>query len=357
MIPQCWLHIGTEKTGSTSIQTFLAQNRAALLSRGWLYAKSAGARTHYSLVAFSLDDERHDATRSVLRIADRIGLDQFRLKLIDALAREIAASGAATLLLSNELLSARLRNRGEVARLKTLCDSLASKTKVIVYLRNQADFLVSRYTNVIWEGGTGDFHFNGRATIADYALLLDRWSEVFGKENIVIRRFEPSDFPDGDLLRDFADSVGLDIADLERPVPSNPSLDMESLIFLRAMNRRLPSWLSARLHPWRGALVRVLQRRRGGRRFVIPRTLAQRIEQAYADSNSRVSEVYFGARYCPLFSPPLLVTDQQLLPTNRIGPLAAVRIGFFLAGGLLRDRWIRARKRRLPPARQPDGVK
>src|SRR5436309_11341852 len=113
MIAQCWLHIGTEKTGSTSVQTFLAQNRLGLLSRGWLYPETAGRMAHYSLVAFSLNDERHDATRRMLGTEDRIGLDRFRRQLICSLANEIAASGAANLVLSNELLSARLREPGE----------------------------------------------------------------------------------------------------------------------------------------------------------------------------------------------------------------------------------------------------
>jgi hypothetical protein len=252
-------------------------------------------------------------------------------------------------MLSSELLSTRLRQSGEIARLKGLCDTVAARTNVVVYLRNQADFLVSRYTNVIWEGGTGDFDFRGRSAIADYALLLDRWSDVFGKANVVVRRFEPADFPEGDVLRDFAETIGLDIVGLERPARANPSLDTESLVFLRAVNRRLPAFVSKRLEPFRGALVRVLQRRRGGTRFVIPPSLAQRIEDAYADTNSRVSEAYFGSRFRPLFAPPLLVSVEEKPASNNLRPLGAARIALFLLSGLLRDGWVRLRFHRAQP--------
>src|SRR5690348_11074800 len=184
MIAQCWLHIGTEKTGSTSIQTFLARNRAGLLARGRLYPKSTGARTHFSLVAYSLDDERPDSTRRVLGVGHKISLEEFRRQLTRSIQTEIAAGGAANLLLSSELLGTRLTRPTEIARLKSLCNSLALNTKVIVYIRNQVDFLVSRYTNVIWEGGTGDFNFDRRTPLADYALLLDRWSEKLGRAHV-----------------------------------------------------------------------------------------------------------------------------------------------------------------------------
>jgi hypothetical protein len=337
MIAQCWLHIGTEKTGSTSIQNFLAQNRTALLARGWLYPETAGIRAHHSLVAYGLDDERHDDTRRSLGVRDRISLDAFRRQLIDSLKNEIAASGAATLVLSSERLATRLSRPTEIARLQALCDQLAQNTKIVVYIRNQADFLVSRYTNVIWEGGTGEFAFPARTAIADYKLLLDRWVEAFGKENVAVRRFEPADFHNSDLIDDLASAIGLDTKGLQRLPRANPSLDAESLAFLRGFNRRLPRALSARIQPFRGGIVRVLQRHRGGTKFVIPRGQAERIEAAYRESNKRVSADYFGSRFRPLFSPPLLVSETEDPPRDRIGALIAIHVAAFLMFGLLRD--------------------
>ena len=343
MLAQCWLHIGAEKTGSTSLQTYFALNRATLLARGWLYPRAAGSRAHYNLLACSLDEDRDDETRRVAGVGKGLSLDTFCSHVIQSLETEIAASGAAVLVVSNELLATRLRRPAEIARLKALCDRLARQTKVIVYLRNQPDFFTSRYTNVIWEGGTHDFKFEARAPIADYALLLDRWSAVFGKQNLVVRRFEPADFPAGDLIADFVNLTGLDTRGLQVPARANPSLDAESLVFLRGMNRRLPRVLARDVQPFRGAIVRVLQRRRGGTRFTIPRLLADRIADAYRDSNERVSTEYFGSRHRPLFSPPVLVSDSP--PPNRLDTVTAARIGGFLARGLLRDGLVRAARR------------
>ncbi|HEX3431365.1 MAG TPA: hypothetical protein VHT03_10800 [Rhizomicrobium sp.] len=347
MIAQCWLHIGTEKTGSTSIQTFLGHNRAALRARGWLYSEAAGNRNHYSLVAYSLDDERHDRIRQILGVGHQLSLDAFRRELIRALETEIAASGAATLVLSCELLATRLRRPDEIARLKALCDRVAENTGVIVYLRNQSDFLVSRYTNVIWEGGTGEFAFRARTAIADYALLLDRWSRVFGKHNLLVRRFEPANFPAGDVIGDFSGALGLDMTGLYVPPRANPSLDAESLAFLRGLNRRLSRRSAERIRPFRGAMVRVLQRRRGGTKFTIPRAVATRIENAYRDSNERVTADYFGSGLQPLFSPAVLVSKEGEPPPDMISAFAAIAIGGAVALGLVRDAFIRAGKRLL----------
>jgi len=344
MIAQCWLHIGTEKTGSTSIRSYLAQNRSVLLAQNCLYPLAAGTTNHYALTAFGLDDSRIDSTRSGLGIFHSVAAVAFRQKFVAALQDEIAASGASTLVFSNELLSSRLRSPAEIARIKSLCDGFARNTKVVVYLRNQADFLVSRYMNIVAEGGKQEFDFRMRSIIADYSLLLERWSAAFGRENIVARRFEQMDFPGGNLLADFADTVGIDAA-LLSPVPrSNPSIDAESLAFLRATNRNLPQLLAKHIAPYRGRILGVLQRRRGGTKFIISPALANKIEVAFRESNKIVSDTYFRSRFHPLFSPPLLTGP--VTPLTSIGPVAALRLAGLLARGLLCDLM---KRRKRPP--------
>ena len=335
MIAQCWLHIGTEKTGSTSIRRYLVHNRDALREQGYLYPKSPGFINHYALTAFGLDDRSNDGMRRSLGLTDASVLADFRQKFADELTAELAADNSSNVILSNELLSSRLRTQDEVMRVKSLCDRIARNTRVVVYLRNQVDFLVSRYTNVMWAGGKKDFGF-GKAPIADYGALLDRWAAVFGRDNIVARRFEQADFFAGDLLSDFACTLGLDHTRLESVPRLNESLDAESLAFVRALNR-LPPKLAWRIGRMRGHIVRILQRRRGGTEFVIPPALAARIENAFRASNERVSELYFESRFQPLFSPPLLVGSQEARRRDTVGPFSAARITAFLLYGVVRD--------------------
>src|SRR5271163_1194160 len=114
MLSQCWLHIGTEKTGTTSIRNFLAQNRATLLAQGYLYPTAAGEPGHGALTAFALDDSKSDSTRLALGIDRPDLVPAFRQDLLAAFDKEIAASGASQIIVSNELLSTRLRTMDEL---------------------------------------------------------------------------------------------------------------------------------------------------------------------------------------------------------------------------------------------------
>ena len=57
------LLIGTEKTGTTTLQHFLAANREALTRRRFVYPAFCGAINHTGLAAYALDAAR-SATRS-----------------------------------------------------------------------------------------------------------------------------------------------------------------------------------------------------------------------------------------------------------------------------------------------------
>ena len=134
MLAQCWLHIGVEKTGTTSIQSFLAGNRSALRAAGRLYPVTPGPVSHQGLVAFALDDDRVDGTRKSRGLVTAQEIADFRDEFVSGLLKEIPASGASEIILSSELLSSRVRSPAELARVQVLCAGIARNTKVVVYL-------------------------------------------------------------------------------------------------------------------------------------------------------------------------------------------------------------------------------
>ncbi|HEY3638406.1 MAG TPA: hypothetical protein VGK90_09665 [Rhizomicrobium sp.] len=332
MIAQCWLHIGTEKTGTTSIQNFLAANRTALRSQGFLYPSAPGRVSHPALVAFSLDDNRIDGTRKARSLSQPAQISAYRRKLTHELEDEVASSNVSKIILSSELLSSRIRSPAELERIRSLCSQVAKQTKIIVYIRNQVDFLISRYTTVIQAGGWENFR-PGVSPLTDYKTLLDRWAGTFGRENLIVRRFEPADFANGDLLADFSATVGINAAQLSRVPRCNESLDTESLTFLRAINRHLPLSFKARTRAVRALAVYILQQRRGGTKFVVPEELADRLQVRFQALNERISTEYFGGRFQPLFSPPTLVGNPDALPDKPLGVMTTLRIAGFLASG------------------------
>jgi len=309
----CFLHIGTEKTGTTSIQNFLSKNRSRLEQQGILYPSSPGNQNHTALAVYALRAGKQDGIRRSSGVSSPEQVPRFRERLSSELDQEIAASDAATIIFSNEHLSSRLLTEAEIERVKKLCDKYAERTKVIVYLRNQVDFLVSSFGTTIKSGGTRKFPFpltRRRIRTMDYLTLLDPWQKIFGRENMIVRRFERDHFVEGDLLSDFATQIPFETSGFIKTEPRNEALGARELAFLREFNSRVPRWIDEALpNPARGNIVAALATlSEAGPRLSVSPDVAAAIMQHFEKSNRRIAEEYFGVGN-PLFSPPQLVAE------------------------------------------------
>jgi hypothetical protein len=319
----CFVHIGTEKTGTTTIQNFLSKNRSRLLKQGIYYPRSPGNQNHTALAVYAMRDARMSGIRRSSGVSNAEEVPEFRDRLTTRLDRELRDSDAETILFSNEHLSSRLSMPVEIERVRDLCARYASRTVVVVYVRNQVDYLVSSFGTTIKGGSTRKFPYplnKRRIRTMDYWTLLEAWRNAFGRENMIVRRFEPQDFVDGDLLADFAAQIPFEIGGFVRPEPRNLALGAKELAFLRAFNARVPRWIEATPNAGRGNIVAALTRcgEQGPRLSVSPE-IAAGIMANFKRSNRRVSEEYFGGRFEPLFSEPQLVSDANvdLLPAEK----------------------------------------
>jgi hypothetical protein len=240
------LHIGSGKTGTSSIQYFLRQNRVRLAELGLLYPQSPGRRrhTHLSLSVYpdhalddnpSWDPERWSSP------------EEFRRAFRRRLFREINQSGLSRVLLSDEGLYGSPNQA--LRRLRRFTDRIAGSLRLVVYLRRQDDHLVSRYQQVVKIGETRRLadrapHENtswaGRqgSRTYDYYDRLRTWQNLLEPDDFVVRHFERESFVEGSLYQDFFDAVGLDARadELDRVETVNESLDAESVEFLRILN-------------------------------------------------------------------------------------------------------------------------
>jgi hypothetical protein len=303
-----------------------------LLERGFIYPKSPGEVNHIGLTAYSRDQEHIDMIRRRCGVSQSKAVPGYRSKLRRSMRQEIDRSGASAILLSNEHLSARVRETGEIERLKKLCDSLAGQTTVIVYLRNQIDYLVSWYNTLVKAGNSKSFDTFGPRRLerqVDYARMLAPWCEIFGHHNLIVRRYEQQDFRGGDVISDFASVVGLEtkgLAPLER---LNESLDAEGMEFLRQFNLYLPRVRGEGANPERAGLARILLANKQGEGFRVSAKKATEIEDRFRKSNREVSKRYFGSRFEPLFPPSRSVKwDGDVVETLSVE--ACIRISVLL---------------------------
>jgi len=265
MSPQIFLHIGAEKTGTTSIQTFFYANRALLRKQGVLYPTSPGIGNHIKLAAYAERPDKIDDLRKLLQLTDPQRVEEFRRLFQHQLAAEIDAMRPRKIVFSGEHCSSRLLQPGEVSDLARLLSGLGSQVKIILYLRRQDEFLLSTYSTAIKFGATQPLSLPNeqqKALRYDYQVLVDRWAAVFGRQNIVVRCFEKDGPANNSLYADICSLVGVEIdGEFEFPERKNVSLGAESLEFLRRINQHLPRFVGNAENPLRGNIVQIIEQR------------------------------------------------------------------------------------------------
>ncbi len=236
------LHIGSGKTGTSSIQRLLRRNRRLLRERGVLFPASPGRRRHTRFGLFFKTDDELVETRPY-RAQGHRSPEAFRETFRTELAAEIEKAEPSTVLISDEALYGS--DDAALARLRSFSDAHSQRLRLVCYLRRQDNHLVSRYQQVVKTGETRTLA-ERTADLAhtktyDYAARLDTWGRLVQPDALVVRRFEQGAFLADSLYADFLDAAGLDVrlGELEDVPSQNESLDAESVEFLRLLNLHL----------------------------------------------------------------------------------------------------------------------
>jgi hypothetical protein len=150
------LHIGTEKTGTTSLQATLVDNREALVGRGLLYSTAAGTKTHASLAAYAAGKKRIP-DRLLRSGGGKEAPEQVKQTLPEELIAEVASAGergVRTVIYSSEHMSSRIRSPEEATALRELLERCGLDPWVVIYIRRQDDYLESSYSTAVKTGET-----------------------------------------------------------------------------------------------------------------------------------------------------------------------------------------------------------
>ncbi len=291
-----FVHIGTEKTGTTTIQEFLHQNSRLLGARGYHFPRTPGLRNHLKLAAYAQDSARRNDLNQFFKLNDKTAIDAFRTRLKADLTKEVQSKNAPHVIFSNEHCSSRLTRPREIEALRDLLLSFSSDIRIIVYLRRQDDFLLSRYSTNIKAGGTEDIRIPNANTIEnlyDYAAILDKWAAVFGKDNIIVRPFETSQMAGRNLIADFSNVLGLTIDDgFKIPEDKNRSLDVYTLEFLKLFNRHIPPFVNGRTNKERGDIIELLEAVSHGPRLAVDAHTLSDFMALFTESNAEVARRY-----------------------------------------------------------------
>jgi hypothetical protein len=233
-----FLHIGPAKTGTTTIQQSLHDNEKLLLSIGYTIPRtgqvSPGQAGHHNL-AWELNGNEHfnpkyGAWAELINELEDIPNDK--------------------IILSAEGFS--LYTPEKIEFLKQLLQDYS--VKVILYLRRQDLWLQSMWAEKLKKGENETFHMSlqewienslTKSNTCDYDKLIENWGEVFGKENIIPRVLEKSQFK-GTLFQDFLSACQVPEAMRFRDtIEMNISPGVKTLVLIREFKKLLQGKLDA----------------------------------------------------------------------------------------------------------------
>ena len=240
------IHIGTPKAGSTTIQTFLERNRAALSAQGFHHERLLThnvAQLELGLAGIIRAGELVTAPHKRHALRAQTAAEQHALTdRLEAMRRDGAQTWPeGTWIASSEQVHSWLSTRPRVAALHGFLSGIFSEVRYIVYYRPQEEFILSSYSERIRRGEslTLEAHLRERMGRMDYHRRAVMWAEVVGRANLSVRLLDRSALVNGDLLDDFCAAAGIDRTGLETPPRMNPSLSAEEAALRLRLARRV----------------------------------------------------------------------------------------------------------------------
>jgi len=235
-----YLHIGTHKTGSTTLQTFLTHNKRTLEAKGIFYPTNGSYFSGCSQKPLALailpagpGNLQNNAGPPVERY-------------IREIRQDIQRTSCDKILLSAEHFSHSI-TREDVLAIRDLFSPLISRFKVIVYLRRQDKRIESGYNQMVKTGRVSCvFEEYVEKVLSDanshlfYDRLLSLFSDIFGKTNLMVRPFEKSQLNPKGIISDFLGLLGIDSdSDFRVTDDKNQSLPLELIEVMRLYGSQL----------------------------------------------------------------------------------------------------------------------
>lgn len=217
------LHIGSPKTGTTSLQAFCTRNRDILAKLNLLYPKTGCVNVAH-----------HELAWAVNPLGPKINAQP----LYDQLASEIENSDCTRILVSSEVFFVA----SDIVKLRQLLANY--KVKVYAYLRRQDQWYQAMYSQYIKENRYRLTDSPSDSDVMeiilkhlDYSSLLDLWAENF--DSVAARPYEGGVVGEN-IISDFFSMVGVLIPDKCRKDESagekNISLACDLLELVRLSN-------------------------------------------------------------------------------------------------------------------------
>ena len=235
------IHIGTRKTGTTSIQEFLRKNKSVLSSNG-THILDYNSLNQYEFALAA--DVSHNLRYYVEKLSrtDSYNFSEFSNNFFNKLKQEINSlpPNIDHVVVSAEDCS--LLDNISIRYMKEKLDCIFDEIKVIGYFRRQDKYVSSNVTTALRSGFSVDFdnilHTNDINHLY-YNKIMNEWAKNFGAENITCRIFEKNKLVEQDLIKDFSLNTNINFSDeidLTK-ISNNESIDIITATCIEIYNQ------------------------------------------------------------------------------------------------------------------------
>ena len=242
MKPKLILHIGSQKTGTTSIQQFLAQNRDYLNEQDIYIPDYLGGINHrYAVFLAEEHNKRDDAFTRSHGLKDNYEKKiKFKQSLLSKLKSDSKRNCSKIWIISSEFFQSRLNTEIEVSRLYDIVNNLFRDIKIICYVRDPLSTAISTWSTYVMSGGVAR-HLQRPRTIfhnnCDHKNLVTRWENGFHQHKIIVGNFSGDSLIDGNIIHDFCCKAHINMDPrFIIPPKSNSSLSYKGILILSEIN-------------------------------------------------------------------------------------------------------------------------
>ncbi|MDX8348903.1 hypothetical protein SLH49_13030 [Cognatiyoonia sp. IB215446] len=305
------LHVGMTKTGSTSIQHVLAENREALKAKRVSFTQTMGVKGSQFHLYMRNCFEKPDMLKVVPERYHRWGPhDALAAREFDQrFANEI--EGTDTTIISSEVLWEWCNSDVAVQSIVGYLRKWFDQVNVVVYLRRQDLHLTSMWTQVIRTGQSLSFDsFEERETLSGYHNYSDRlglWANAIGSASITVCPFERGQLFESDVVRDFLKRTEIKLEGRDHFEKRNQRVSAEVAAYLRDLNE------AAQHIDAEGSLTRIRKRQmhimqafsKNCPVVALSERRARTIIERYEQQNQHVAREYLGRDDGVLFRDPI----------------------------------------------------
>lgn len=204
----CFIHIGTHKTGTSSVQAFLRINDLLLGERGVFVPRFGRPLNHFA------NDQKCGHHNVPWEMLEGAQFEPENGGLLDVVHR-VYQSGLPVAVISSEDFSLLYQQPGALAKINETFLDAGYQPKPILYLRSRGNYVDSLYAELLKHGirrsyddfleeilEAGAARFDGRSFPFQYSAIADAYADAFGKQNLVVRSYDLVG-SGNDLLLDF----------------------------------------------------------------------------------------------------------------------------------------------------------